>query len=273
MSQVFVEGTVRYVSEKTITLFYRLEGEADAPVLMFANSLGTDMDLWDDQVAEFAATFRVLRYDMRGHGRSPEVPGEYAIEELAQDALRVMDAAGVERVHFCGLSLGGMVGQVLGARHPERIASLTLCATACRIGSREVWDERIALVLGRDTTAVVDRVIPNWFTDTFRQAEPQRVEAIRQMLIDTRPLGYAGCCAAVRDADLCGLLGEITPPVLCIAGRHDPVTPPERLEEIQQAVKDPRGLAVLEAAHLVNVEARAAFNDTLGRFLAELGAL
>ncbi len=273
MPQVFVEGTVRHVDERSVSVFYRLEGEEGAPVLMFANSLGTDMDLWDEQVPEFAATLRVLRYDMRGHGRSPEVPGEYTVAELAADALRVLDALGIERVHFCGLSLGGMVGQYLGAHHPDRLASLTLCATACRIGTREVWDERIALVLGRDTTAVVDLVIPNWFTERFRQAEPRRVEAIREMLLNARPLGYAGCCAAVRDADLCGDLARIAVPTFCIAGRHDPVTPPERLEEIRERVRDPRGLAVLEAAHLVNVEARAAFNDALGRFLAEVGAL
>ena len=274
MSQVYVEGTVRRVDGgRSVSIFYRLEGVEGAPVLMFGNSLGTDMDLWDEQVPEFAATLRVLRWDMRGHGRSGEVPGESTMADLAGDALLILDTLGIEKVHYCGISLGGMVGQHLAVHHPDRIASLVLCATACRIGDPELWNERIALVLGRDTTAVLDLVIPRWFTETFRHNHPQKVEEIRQMLVDTRPLGYAGCCAAIRDADLCPEVGRISAPTLTVAGRHDPVTPPEVVEDLARRIPGARGPVVLEAAHLVNVEARDAFNDTLGRFLGELGAL
>ncbi len=255
-----------------VSLHYIFDGTEGAPVLMFANSLGTDLDLWDEQTPEFAALFRILRYDMRGHGKSSEAPGEYRMEDLVADALGLIDALGIEQVHFCGLSLGGMVGQMLAARHPERVASLTLCATACRIGSPEVWEERITEVLDRGMTAIVDEVIARWFTESFRKREPEKVEEIKSMLLDTMPVGYAGCCAAIRDADLCEEIAGIRAPTLCVAGRYDPVTPPERLEELAERIPGAR-LAVLEAAHLVNVEARDAFNDTLGRFLAEQEAL
>ncbi len=161
---------------------------------------------------------------------------------------------------------------MLAARHPERVASLTLCATACRIGSPEIWEERITAVLDRGMTAIVDEVVARWFTENFRRRQPEKVEEIKAMLLDTMPLGYAGCCAAIRDADLCGEIAAIRAPTLCIAGRDDPVTPPERLEELAGRIAGAR-VAVLEAAHLVNVEARDAFNDTLGRFLAEQEAL
>ena len=272
MAQLRIEGAVQRQGERPVSIRYVLEGVEGAPVLLFANSLGTDLDLWDEQLPEFSTLLRVLRYDMRGHGRSSEVPGEYRMEELVDDVLGLLDALEIDRVHFCGLSLGGMVGQMFAARHPERVASLTLCATACRIGDRASWDERIALVLGEGMTAIVDTIVERWFTERFRKEQTQKVEEIKQMLLDTPPLGYAGCCAAIRDADLCAEIRRITAPTLCIAGRFDPVTPPERLEELAAAIEGAR-MAVLDAAHLVNIEARDAFNGTLGRFLADCDAL
>ncbi len=263
MPQIDVDG---------VSLHYIFDGPEKAPVLMFANSLGTDLDLWDGQTPEFSALFRILRYDMRGHGKSSDAPGEYRIDDLGRDALGLLDALGLERVHFCGLSLGGMVGQWLGEHHGDRLASLTLCATGCRIGAPEIWNERIALVLGRGMTAIVDSVLQRWFTEEFRRREPEEVEHVAQMLLDTSPAGYAGCCAAIRDADLCDGLGTISVPTLCIAGRHDPVTTPEAMEALAARIPEAR-FAVLEAAHLVNVEACAAFNDTLGKFFTEIGAL
>ena len=255
-----------------VSLHYIFDGPEQAPVLMFANSLGTDLDLWDGQTPEFGALFRILRYDMRGHGKSSEVPGEYTLADLGREALGLIDALGLERVHFCGLSLGGMVGQWLGERHGNRLASLILCATHCRIGTPELWNERIALVLSRGMTALVDQLLPRWFTEEFRRREPREIEHVVQMLLDTSPIGYAGCCAAIRDADLCADLGRITVPTLCIAGRYDPVTPPELMETLAGRITEAR-LVVLEAAHLVNVEACAAFNDALGRFFVDIGAL
>jgi 3-oxoadipate enol-lactonase len=263
MPQIDVDG---------VSLHYIFDGPEQAPVLMFANSLGTDLDLWDGQTPEFSALFRILRYDMRGHGKSSDVPGEYTLDDLGRDALGLLDALGIDRVHFCGLSLGGMVGQWLGQHHGHRLASLTLCATDCRIGAPELWNERIALVLGRGMTAIVDSVLQRWFTEEFRRREPQEVEHVAQMLLDTSPAGYAGCCAAIRDADLCPGLGRLAVPTLCIAGRYDPVTTPEAMQALAGRIPGAR-LTVLEAAHLVNVEACAAFNDTLGRFFSEIGAL
>ncbi len=255
-----------------VSLHYIFDGTPEGPVLMFANSLGTDLDLWDEQTPVFSALFHTLRYDMRGHGKSSETPGEYTMEELADDALALMDALGVERAHFCGISLGGMVGMCLAERHPERIASLVLCATDCRIGTPEIWEERITEVLNRGMTAIVDTVIERWFTEGFRKREPEKVAEIKMMLLDTMPVGYAGCCAAIRDADLCDALGRLSMPVLCIAGSEDPVIPPDAMQALARRIPGAR-LEVLEAAHLVNVEARDAFNDTLLRFYAELGVV
>ena len=272
MTAIYVEGTLHIAGEKPVRLHYCFEGEEGAPVLMFGNSLGTDLDLWADQVPEFAAEMRVLRWDMRGHGRSSEVPGAYTIDELAGDALALIDELEIDRVHYCGLSLGGLVGQALAARWPQRLASLTLCATDCRIGTHELWDERIGLVLAEGMGALVDGILERWFTEDFRAHHPREVEIVREMVLATPPLGYAGCAAAIRDADLCGELANITAPTLCIAGRHDPVAPPEAMRRLADRIRGAR-LAVLEAAHLVNVEARDAFDDTLRGFLVEVGAL
>ncbi|GBD44924.1 3-oxoadipate enol-lactonase 2 [bacterium HR40] len=263
MPQIAVNG---------VSLHYIFDGPEKAPVLMFANSLGTDLDLWDGQTPEFGALFRILRYDMRGHGKSSEAPGECRIDDLGRDALGLLDALGIDRVHFCGLSLGGMVGQWLAQNHGQRLSSLVLCATACRIGTPELWDERIALVRSRGMTAIVDSVLQRWFTENFRRREPRTVEQVARMLLDTSPAGYAACCAAVRDADLCAGLERIALPTLCIAGRYDPATPPEVMEALAGRIANAR-LVVLEAAHLVNIEARTAFNDALGRFFAEIGAI
>ncbi len=269
MAQVRIEGRVE---RSGVTLRYLLEGRDGAPVLMFANSLGTDLDLWDGQLPEFAPLLRVLRFDMRGHGGSSAPPGDYRLEELAWDAVAVLDALGIAQAHLCGLSLGGLVAQMVALRHPERVASLVLCATACRIGDRAGWEERIALVRGGGMTAVAETIIARWFSERFRRDQPERVEAVMRMLLATPPSGYAGCCAAIRDADLCAELGAIRAPTLCLAGAWDPVTPPSCLEELAARIPNAR-MEVLEAAHLINIEAEDAFHAALGRFLAAQGAL
>ena len=185
-----------------IAIHYELCGPADAPVVLLSNSLGTRLEMWDPQLPALSQRYRVLRYDSRGHGRSAAPAGPYTIELLADDALGLLDALGIERAHFCGLSMGGMVGQVLGARHPERLRSLTLCSTACHMTPKEIWDERIEAVREGGMAAVADGVVERWFTEAFRAEPSIVVERVRQMILETPAHGYAACCAAIRDMDL-----------------------------------------------------------------------
>lgn len=247
-------------------LHYRIDGPAQAPVLMLSNSLGTSLAMWDAQIPAFARCFRVLRYDVRGHGASEVPPGEYGIEQLGRDALGLLDALGLEQVHFCGLSVGGLTGQWLGLNAPQRLHKLVICNTAARIGSAETWDARIALVKERGMAEVAPGAIGRWFTAAFTQLEPAAVEAVRGQLLATPPAGYAGACAAVRDADFRTLLPALKPPLLVIAGRHDPVTTVDDGRFIAGAVPGAR-LVELPAAHLSNIEARAPFDAAVLEFL------
>ncbi len=251
-----------------LRLHYQLSGPEGAPVVLLANSLGADLSMWDPQVPALAQRYRALRYDMRGHGRSDVPPGPYRLEELALDAVALLDALGIERVHFCGLSLGGAVGQWLAIHRPERVRSLVLCATACRFGTPASWDERIAAVRRGGVEAIADAVLERWLTAGYRARLPAEAARLRAMLCATPAEGYAAAAAAVRDTDLCGDVHRITAPTLLVAGSADPATPPARLEELRARI--PRAeLVVLEAAHILNVEAAEAFNRALLAFLDE----
>ncbi len=251
-----------------IRLNYQLDGPEGAPVVMLANSLGADLGMWDPQVAALTGRYRVLRFDMRGHGRSDVPPGPYRIDGLALDAVALLDALGIDRVHFCGLSLGGAVGQWLAIHRPERLRSLTLCATACSFGAPSTWDERIAAVQRGGVEAIADAVLERWLTAGFRARRPSETARLRAMLCTTPAAGYAAAAAAVRDTDLCADLHRITVATLLVAGSADPATPPARLEELRARIGRAE-LVVLEAAHILNVEAAEAFNGALLAFLDE----
>jgi 3-oxoadipate enol-lactonase/4-carboxymuconolactone decarboxylase len=251
-----------------IRLHYDLVGPESAPVVMFVNSLGADLGMWDPQLPALVGRFRVLRWDMRGHGRSEVTLGPYRLDGLALDALALLDALGIDRVHLCGLSLGGAVGQWIAIHRPERLRSLVLCATACSFGAPAAWDERIAAVSKGGVEAIADAVLERWLTADFRTRRPSEAARLRAMLCATPAEGYAAAAAAVRDTDLCAEVHKITVPTLLIAGSADPATPPARLEELRARI--PRAeLVVLEAAHIVNVEAAEAFDHALLAFLDE----
>ena len=250
-----------------IQLYYQLTGPADAPVVMLSNSLGTRLEMWDPQLPALAQRYRVLRYDSRGHGRSEAPEGPYTIDMLADDALGLLDALDIERAHFCGLSKGGMVGQVLGAKHGHRLISLALCSTACHMPARELWDERIRIANEQGMMALADGVVERWFTEAFRREPSIAVDRVRQMIIDTPPHGYAACCAAIRDMDLRELITGIRLPTLVIVGEKDPATPPERAEEIQSRIPGARLEVVGNAAHLLNIEQDVVFDAALTSLL------
>lgn len=246
-----------------IQLYYEVAGPADAPAVMLSNSLGTRLEMWDPQMQALTERYRVLRYDSRGHGRSDAPEGPYTIDMLAQDALGLLDALGIERAHFCGLSKGGMVGQVLAAKHRDRLISLALCSTSCHMPAREMWEERIRVATEQGMAALADGVIERWFTEPFRREPSIAVDRIRQMILDTPAHGYAGCCAAIRDMDLRELIRGIRVPTLVIVGDKDPATPPKMAEEIQSRIPGARLEVVPDAAHLVNIEQDVVFDAAL----------
>jgi 3-oxoadipate enol-lactonase len=247
-------------------LAYRWDGSDGAPVLLLAHSLGVDLHMWNAQIASLATRFHILRYDIRGHGRSSAPRGPYTIEQLGRDVLNLLDALDVARVSFCGLSMGGMVGQWLGINAPERLQRLVLCNTAAVMPPPGLWDQRIDTVLAEGMQALTPAILQRWFTPAFQQAEPAAVAPIEASLNNANIEGYAGCCAAVRDMDLRSELARINIPTLIIAGDQDASTPLETARFIAGQIAG-SCLAVLTAAHLSNIEAAADFNRTLLDFL------
>lgn len=246
-------------------LAWRFDGPVGAPVLLLSNSLGTTHALWSPQMAAFTRTWRVLRYDVRGHGASDAPAGAYGIDRLARDAVELLDAAGVERAAFCGLSMGGMVGQRLAVTAPERLSALVLANTSAWMGPGG-WQARIAAAEAQGMAAVAEAVIARWFTPRFRAADPASVETVRAQLLATSPVGYAGCCAALRDMDQRATAPLIRTPTLVVAGAWDAATPPAHARVLADAVPD-AAYVELEAAHLSNVEAGEAFNRAVCAFL------
>lgn len=251
---------------KNGTFHYELAGPSSAPVLLFSNSLGTDLSMWDTQAQTLAQEFRVLRYDGRGQGQSVIAPGHYAIEALADDVLTLLEKLEIKKIRFCGLSMGGMVGMSLAMRAPERIEKLILCNTAPKIGTLAIWDARITAVRTGGMAAVVEGILERWFTPDFRKASSSSIEKTRDMLLRSPVQGYIACCAAVRDMDARDAIAAISVPTLIISGAHDPVTTPHdgrcMTEKIGGSV-----YKELPAAHLSNIEAAEAFTMEVLRFL------
>jgi 3-oxoadipate enol-lactonase len=245
---------------------YELGGSA-GPVLVFCNSLGTDFSMWDAQVASLGRHFRILRYDTRGQGQS-SVTADSTIAQLGRDVVDLLDTLKLERVHFCGLSMGGMIGIWLGVNAPQRLHRLILCNTAARIGSAEMWNARIAAVRKDGMKPVAAAVIERWFTAEFRAAFPERVAKAQTMLESAPPAGYAACCAAIRDMDQRETVVRIKTPTLIIYGAQDRVTPPQDAEFLQQRIQGSVKVE-LNAAHLSNVEQPDAFTDEVSSFLCE----
>lgn len=245
---------------------YRWHGRPGAPVLVLSPSLGTAMALFEAQLEAFGERFSVLCYDPRGHGASDVPTGAYSLDRLGRDVIELLDGLGVEKAHFLGVSLGGMTGQWLGYRAPERIASLILANTSAYMGPPSGWAARIDTVLEQGMTAMVDAVLERWFTPAFRAAGNPEVARIARLLEATAPAGYAGCCAAIRDMDLRPTALQIAAPTLVIAGLQDPATPPEHARYLAGAIPGAQ-LAELDAAHLSNVECADTFDREVLAFL------
>jgi len=255
-----------YIDNNGARFYYELEGREDAPVLVLSNSLGTTLDMWAPQMPALLQHFRVLRHDARGHGRTDVTPGPYTIAQLGADVLALMDQLGIARAHFCGLSMGGMIGMWLGTHHAGRLDRLVLCNTAAKIGSPDTWNPRIAKVEAEGMASVADTVLERWFTAGFRQRAPQQVAVVRDMLLNTAPAGYSANCAAVRDMDQRAEVASITVPTLVIAGTHDGSTPAADGRAVADAIPGAR-FVELDAAHLSNWEQSEQFTQALVGFL------
>jgi 3-oxoadipate enol-lactonase len=247
-------------------IYVDVEGPQNAPVLMLSNSLGTNLHMWDDQVASWTRHFRLVRYDRRGHGQSSAPKGPYTMERLGRDVLAVIDALEIAKINWCGLSMGGMVGQWLGAHAPGRVDKLVLSNTSSFFPDKSIWEGRLKTVRDKGLAAIVDANMERWFTEDFRERSPQAIVKMREMFLATKADGYIGCGEAIRDMDHRPLLPKIGAPTLVIAGKHDPATTVEANEFICEHIPNAE-IAVLDTAHIANVEQPRLYADTVLDFL------
>jgi 3-oxoadipate enol-lactonase len=220
--------------------------------------------MWDPQAAAFGKKFQILRYDTRGHGSSSVTPGPYSTEQLSRDVLALLDELHLDRVHFCGLSMGGMIGMWLGANAPARLDKLALCSTAAKIGTPEIWNTRIDTVLKNGMKSIATGVMERWFTAGFRDKHPETVEVTHKMVQGANPEGYVACCAAVRDFDFREQLQNIRVPTLVMSGTFDLATTPSDGRFLAERIPNSR-FVELNAAHLSNIEDRDSFNAQLSQ--------
>ena len=250
-----------------IRQYYRLDGPNDGPVLILSHSLGCDHTLWDLQAAALLPYFRVLRYDTRGHGATDVTPGDYTIELLARDALALADTLGIREFAWCGLSLGGMIGQWIAANAPHRVTALVLANTSSRFPDPSLMETRRQSVLDGGMACVEESVMGRFFSPERLKTDSPAVAAIRRVLLATNPSGYAGCCAAIRDLDQQSILSSIHARTLIIIGDRDISTPWQAHGEILAERINAARVQHLPAAHLSNLEAPYSFTSALSRFL------
>jgi 3-oxoadipate enol-lactonase len=259
-----------YADLDDVRLHYEFDGPADKPVLALSSSLGTNLHMWDRVIASLTGEYRVLRYDMRGHGESSVPTGSYMISHLAEDFLSLADTLEIRQCVFCGLSVGGMIGIWLGIHASQRLKKLVLANTAARIGTREGWNDRISKVQGGGIASVADGIVERWFTAGFRQAFPGEVEATRAMLLASPSAGYVATCAAIRDMDMTSELHLIRTPALIIAGAQDAATPPSGSRELAEGIANSQYIE-LPTAHISSIERPDAFSKAVLAFLRTPG--
>ncbi len=238
----------------SVDVHHTLEGPEGAPVIVFSNSLGTRGEMWDAQAAALSDRFRVLRYDTRGHGESPVPSGPYSVSDLGGDVLGMLDRLELERVSFCGLSIGGMTAMWLGVNAPERIDRLAICCTGMQLPPPAGWTERADLVRTEGVGPLIEATMERWFSPEFPERSPETVERIRQTFLSTPPEGYASCCEALAEFDMRGELGAVRAPTLVVAGEDDQVGTPERAAAIGEEIEDSSVVVLPGARHLAAVE-------------------
>ncbi len=250
-----------------IEVNYSLEGSAAKPVIMFSNSLLTNYHMWDWQIPAFADRYRILRYDTRGHGNTQATSGIYTMDLLVTDVVALLDKLGIDKVHFVGLSMGGMIAQLVAAKHGRRLLSVTLCDTACRMPPESIWDDRIALARAKGTMAFVRPMTERWLTKAYLARNQPVVEQLGNMISRTSIDGFIGCAHAIKNMDHLAVLADVRVPTLVIVGEFDSGTPLSAAEVLHRKIKHSRLSIIKQAAHLPNIEQSDVFNDTLTTFL------
>lgn len=254
------------IADDGCRIAWRRDGSADKPALVLSNSLGTDMNLWAPQMNALAPHFDIIRYDTRGHGSSGAPAGGYSLDRLGRDVIELLDHLAVAKARFAGVSLGGMTGQWLGYRAPERFDRIVLANTSAYMGPPSGWAERIRAVLENGMEPMVEPVLERWFTADFLAQGGPALESVRKQLLATKAVGYAGCSAAIRDMDLRPTAALIEAETLVIGGTGDPATPPEHSKWLAAHIPHAQ-LEFLDAAHLSNVEQAKGFTAALTKFL------
>lgn len=257
------------IAVNDVQINYEMSGRPDGPVVMLSHSLSTSLGLWTPQMAALEPHYRVVRYDCRGHGDSDVPAGPYSLEQMADDAAGLMDALGIGAVHFVGISMGGMIGQILALRHPERLRSLVLSDTTAEIPAeaQPAWQERIEAVRRNGMQAVVTATLERWFTAAYRETMPPEVKRIRDLILATPPEGFIACSEAIRRLDCLDRLNEVDTATLILVGEEDPGTPVADSEAIHARIRDSQLEVIPAAAHLCNIEQAEVFNRLLLEFL------
>jgi 3-oxoadipate enol-lactonase len=256
-----------------ISVHYTLEGPASGPVITMSNSLASNLSMWEPQMPVLTSRYRVLRYDTRGHGETEATAGPYSLDELSEDVRALLQALGITRTHFIGLSMGGMIGQIIAIKYPQMLQSLVLCDTMSRVPTeaKPMWDDRIHTAETGGMEPLVEPTLARWFTEPFRQKGSPVLDQVRTMIRNTPPRGYTGCCHAIAALNLTDHLKAITLPTLIIVGEDDPATPVAASHVIHEQIRGSELVILKSAAHLSNLEQPEAFNQALTAFLPKVG--
>jgi 3-oxoadipate enol-lactonase len=256
-----------------ISVHYMLEGPASGPVITMSNSLASNLSMWEPQMPVLTSRYRVLRYDTRGHGGTEATAGPYSLDELSEDVRALLQALGITRTHFIGLSMGGMIGQIIAIKYPQMLQSLVLCDTMSRVPTeaKPMWDDRIHTAETGGMEPLVEPTLARWFTEPFRQKGSPVLDQVRTMIRSTPPRGYTGCCHAIAALNLTDHLKAITLPTLIIVGEDDPATPVAASHVIHEQIRGSELVILKSAAHLSNLEQPEAFNQALTAFLPKVG--
>ncbi len=258
---------MNYFTSSDVRLAYQVDGPDDAPTLVMVNSVGTNLHMWDAQVARLSHALRIVRYDARGHGASDVPAGPYTITQFGLDLLALLDELRIEQANICGLSLGGVTALWLAIEYPHRVTRAVFANTAARIGTTESWNARIEAVSAGGMAAIRDMVLARFLSQNFRQQHPETAQQIGDMIEATNPIGYIAACAALRDADLRGLIHEIRIPSLILGGALDESTPPSQAHELHNLIPGSQLRIFDEVAHLSNIERPDEFSEYVLSFL------
>src|SRR5438094_6525822 len=259
------------ISANGISMNYTFDGPANAPVVTMSHSLATDLGMWDPTVPALTGRFRVLRYETRGHGKTEAPRGPYTLDQLADDAQALLRALGIQRTHWVGLSMGGMIGQARARKAPELFASHSLCDTSSRIPpeAKPLWDERIHTAETKGMEPLVEGTLSRWFTAPFKEKGGSVVETVRGMIRSTPPAGYIGCCQAISGLNLTDRISAIKAPTLIIVGEDDQGTPVAASKVMNERIQGSQLVILKSAAHLSNMEQPEAFTNALTGFLSK----